>query len=237
MPVSQLKRVAHRLASLAQDNPEQISLFVSQRSGGMRRRIDLHMHTTHSDGTLTPTELVARARSKELSCIALTDHDTVSGIKEAQRAGNEHDVEVIPGVEISVIFEPGTMHILGYFVDIENKDLLKGLESVQEARRHRNPKIIERLNALGFAITLEEVEKVSGGDQIGRPHFAKVMVEKGFVKSHEEAFKKYLGRGCSAYIDKRTVTSKDAIQMIREAGGVASLAHPKQLKVPQGDVF
>lgn len=200
-------------------------------------KVDLHMHTIHSDGTLTPTELVTRAKSRELSCIALTDHDTVSGVREAQSAGKKHGVEVIAGVEVSVIFEPGTMHVLGYFIDIENKKLLKGLESIQEARRQRNPKIIECLNQLGMDITLEEVEKASGGDQVGRPHFAKVMVAKGYVKSPEEAFKKYLGKGCPAYIDKRKVTSKEAIQMIREAGGVASLAHPKQLKVPQGEVF
>lgn len=201
------------------------------------RKIDLHMHTLQSDGTLTPEQLVERAKSRGVSCIALTDHDTVSGIKRAQKAGEEHGVEVIPGVEISVIFEPGTMHILGYFIDIENQSLLKGLEGIQKDRRERNPKIIEKLNQLGMKITLEEVEKVSGGDQIGRPHFARVMLEKGYIKDFKEAFDKYLGKGTPAYVDKRRVSSRDAIKMIRDAGGVASLAHPKQLKVDAGKNF
>ena len=195
------------------------------------------MHTTHSDGTLTPRELVARAKEKDLFCIALTDHDTVTGVLEAQTAGEEFGVEVIPGVEVSVIFGPGTMHILGYFLNTEDKNLQKGLASIQEARRKRNPKIIEQLNSLGMKITLEEVAQASGGDQVGRPHFAKVMIQKKYVRNSEEAFKKYLGKGAAAYEDKRNVTSEEAIRMICGAGGVASLAHPKQLKVPQGETF
>ena len=202
-----------------------------------KKRVDLHMHSRHSDGTLTPEELVARAKSKGLSCIALTDHDTASGIRSAQNAGRREGVEIIPGIEISVIFEPGTMHILGYFVDPENQDLLEGLRPIQEARQKRNPMIIERLRTLGMEITLEEVENVSGGGQVGRPHFARVMVEKGYVKNFEEAFNKYLTRGGPAYIDKRTVASADAIAMIRRSGGAAVLAHPKQLKVPHGKTF
>jgi predicted metal-dependent phosphoesterase TrpH len=129
------------------------------------------------------------------------------------------------------------MHILGYFVDPENQDLLEGLRPIQEARQKRNPMIIERLKALGMKITLEEVEKVSGGDQVGRPHFARVMVEKGYVKNFEEAFSKYLTRGGPAYVNKRTVESGEAISMIRRSGGVSVLAHPKQLKVPHGKIF
>ncbi len=195
------------------------------------------MHTVHSDGTLTPRELVVRAKSRELSCVALTDHDTINGIREAQSTGEKIGVEVIAGVEISVVFEPGTMHILGYFLDIENQNLLKGLRGIQNDRRERNPKIIKKLNALGISITLEEVIQVSGGDQVGRPHFARVLMDKGYAASPEEVFKKYLGKGCPAYVDKRKVSSERAIKMIRDAGGVASLAHPKQLKVSQGKAF
>lgn len=201
------------------------------------KRVDLHMHTVHSDGTLTPTELVERAKSRGLDCIALTDHDTTSGVREAQAAGKANGVEVIPGVEISVICEPGTMHILGYFIDANNKILSEGLESIQEARRQRNPQIIEKLNALGMDITLEEVTKESGGDQVGRPHFARVLVNKGYVKNFEEAFDKYLTKGAPAYVDKRKMTSEYALQMIRGAGGVASLAHPKLLKLKERKEF
>ena len=192
---------------------------------------DLHMHTIHSDGTMTPRELVRLAKDRDLSCIALTDHDTLSGIEEAQDEGRRIGIEVIAGVEISVKFEPGTMHILGYFVDRNAERLQNGLEAVQEARRARNPKIIERLRSLGLDISLEEVERESGGNQIGRPHFACVLVKKGFVRDFEEAFNKYLAKGAPAYVDKRKLTSREAIEMIEEAGGIASLAHPKHLKL------
>lgn len=195
------------------------------------RRCDLHMHTVHSDGTLTPTALVELAKKQGLSCVALTDHDTLSGVQEAQNAGSRVGVEVIAGVEISAICEPGTMHILGYFIDPKSKQLQEKLEEIQEARRQRNPMIIEKLRALGIEITLEEVERESGGDQVGRPHFAKVLVQKGRVKNFEEAFDQYLAKGCPAYVDKRKFTSRDSIRMIEEAGGIASLAHPKTLNL------
>ena len=195
------------------------------------------MHTIHSDGTLTPRELVERAKSRNLFCIALTDHDTVSGVPDAQAAGREFDLEVIAGVEVSVVFEPGTIHILGYFIDTQNQKLLNGLEKIQGARRERNPKIIELLNKLGIQITSEEVEAESGGDQVGRPHFARVLVKKGYVRDFQEAFDKYLAKGKPAYVDKRNMTSGEALRMIREAGGVASLAHPKHLKLQDPNLF
>ncbi|MBI4367967.1 MAG: PHP domain-containing protein [Candidatus Omnitrophica bacterium] len=193
------------------------------------KRCDLHMHTIHSDGTLTPTELVKLAKERGLACIALTDHDTTSGVAEAQEAGRRFGVEVISGVEISVIFEPGTMHILGYFLDPSSKKLKAELETIQAARRARNPMIIEKLRALGIEITLEEVERQSGGDQVGRPHFARVLVQKKYVKDFGEAFDKYLAKGAPAYVDKRKLSSRKAFEMIEEAGGIASLAHPKLL--------
>ena len=195
------------------------------------KRCDLHMHTIHSDGTFTPKELVQLAKRKGLSCIALTDHDTLNGVEEAQEEGSRIGVEVIAGVEISVKFDPGTMHILGYFIDRNSKKLQEGLADIQEARRKRNPMIIEKLRASGITISLEEVKRESGSDQVGRPHFARVLVQKGYVKDFEEAFNKYLTKGAPAYIDKRKLTSREAIEMIEEAGGVASLAHPKQLKL------
>ena len=195
------------------------------------KRCDLHMHTVHSDGTYTPTELVRLAKRAGLACIALTDHDTLNGIAEAQEEGNRSGIEVIAGVEISVKFEPGTMHILGYFVDRNSGQLKRKLEDIQEARRQRNPMIIQKLKAFGLQITLEEVERESGGGQVGRPHFARVLVNKGYVKDFDEAFNKYLAKGQPAYVDKRKLSSQDAIDMIEEAGGIASLAHPKQLKL------
>ncbi len=189
------------------------------------------MHTTHSDGTLTPEQLVARAKSRRVDCIALTDHDTVSGVREAKDAGAKLGVEVIAGVEISVIFPPGTMHILGYFINTANQELLSGLKLVQDARSKRNPQIIEKLGKLGVKITLDEVAAESGGDQIGRPHFARVLVKKGYAQDSQDAFNRFLAKGAPAYVDKRNITSETAIRMIHAAGGVASLAHPKQLKL------
>ena len=195
------------------------------------RRCDFHTHTIHSDGTLTPRELVALAKERGISCMALTDHDTVSGVEEARLEGDRIGVEVISGVEVSVKFEPGTMHILGFFVDINSKVFRQGLEEIQEARRMRNPMIIEKLRAIGINISLEEVVAESGGHQVGRPHFARVLVKKRYVRNHEEAFGKYLAKGKPAYVDKRKFSSRDAIQLIKEAGGLAALAHPKQLKL------
>lgn len=197
----------------------------------MKRRCDLHMHTVHSDGTLTPTELVELAKRQGLSCIALTDHDTLSGVEEAQVAGSKIGLEVIAGVEISAVFNPGTMHILGYFIDPKSKQLQGKLEEIQKARRQRNPMIIEKLGAIGIDITLQEVEAESGGDQIGRPHFARVLVKKGYVQNFDEAFEKYLTKGTPGYVDKRKLSSRDSIEMIEEAGGIASLAHPKLLRL------
>ncbi len=195
------------------------------------RRCDFHTHTVHSDGTLTPRALVALARERGLSCIALTDHDTLNGVEEAQTEGRRIGVEVIAGVEVSVRCDFGTMHILGYFVDRNSNILRKGLESVQEARRKRNPLIIEKLKAEGVLISMEEVKAASGGGQIGRPHFARVLLEKGYVKSTQEAFDRYLAKGKPAYVDKRTLESGEAIRLIESSGGIAVLAHPKMLKL------
>ena len=194
-------------------------------------RIDLHMHTTHSDGTYLPRDLVRYAGEKGLGCISVTDHDTMSSYEECADEAKKSGIELIPGIEISAQFEPGTLHILGFFLDRNHPQLKASLDEIQKARRERNPQIIEKLNRLGIAITLEEVKAASGGKQVGRPHFAKVLVKKGVVKSMEEAFVKYLAKGKPAYVDKRRFSSKDSIARIREAGGIAVVAHPKQMKL------
>lgn len=188
--------------------------------------IDLHTHTTASDGSLTSTELIRRAMSKELAAIAVTDHDCVDGIEEALAEGRRHGIEVIPGLEISAEFDRGTMHILGFFVDWKKEPLQRRLFELQEARRLRNPKITKKLQEQGLEITYEEVVAASGGGQVGRPHFAKVLMQKGYVASMEEAFEKYLKRGAPGYMEKFRFSPKEAIAMIHQAGGVAVLAHP-----------
>ena len=197
------------------------------------KRIDLHMHSTHSDGTFLPKELVRYAKEKELACISVTEHDTMSSYEECAEETAKLGIELIPGVEMSAQFEPGTLHILGFFLDPSHPKLKKTFDEIQKARRERNPQIVEKLNRLGIPITLKEVEAESGGRQIGRPHFARVLVKKGIVKSMEEAFRKYLSKGKPAYVDKRRLSSSEAISSIREAGGIASIAHPKQMKLDE----
>ena len=191
--------------------------------------IDLHTHSTHSDGSYTPGELVRYASKRKISIIALTDHDTVSGIDEAIQVGRETGVEIIPGIEVSVTHEPGTMHILGYFLNYQDSIFQNRLEKLQSARESRNIQLIQMLNDLGIKITLEEVAKEAGGGQIGRPHFASALIKKGIVKNFDEAFRNFLAKGAAAYVDKRYLSSTEAIRLIHEAGGLAVLAHPKLL--------
>jgi predicted metal-dependent phosphoesterase TrpH len=194
------------------------------------RRIDLHTHSTHSDGSFHPGHLVELAKEKGLRAIALTDHDTVAGVEEAMIAGEALGVEVVPGVEISAQFGPGTMHILGYYIQTTDQELARALETLQQARAARNPKIIERLQTLGLKITMAEVLDLSG-EQIGRPHIAQVLVQRGYVSDITEAFSRYLKKGAAAYVEKFRFTPQEAIGLIRKAGGLASLAHPFTLGV------
>jgi len=197
-------------------------------------RIDLHTHSSYSDGSLSPRQLVQLAKKKRLRAIALTDHDTVAGVEEALEAGNELGVEVVPGVEISAQYPPGTMHILGYYLHTSHPELLGALKKLQQARAARNPKIIERLQALGLEITTTEVLDLSGG-QVGRPHIAKALVNKGYVSTIDEAFSRYLKKGAVAYVEKFRFPPEEAIAMIRRAGGIAVLAHPFTLGMDNPD--
>jgi predicted metal-dependent phosphoesterase TrpH len=176
------------------------------------------------------------AKDKGLRAIALTDHDTVSGLEEALAAGEEMGVEVVPGVEISAQHAPGTMHILGYYVRHTDAALVDALEELQRARASRNPKIIDRLGSLGLEISLAEVLALSGG-QIGRPHIARALVHKGYVPSIKEAFDKYLGKGAPAYVEKFRFPPHQAIATIRDAGGLAVLAHPRTLGMDKPENF
>jgi predicted metal-dependent phosphoesterase TrpH len=187
--------------------------------------IDLHTHSSYSDGSLSPRQLVQLAKERRLRAIALTDHDTVAGVEEALEAGNELGVEVVPGVEISAQYPPGTMHILGYYIDFSNRKLLEALKKLQQARAARNPKIIERLQTLGLKISATEVLDLSAG-QVGRPHIARALVNKGYVSSIDQAFSLYLKKGAVAYVEKFRFPPREAIAMIRGAGGIAVLAHP-----------
>jgi hypothetical protein len=199
--------------------------------------IDLHLHTTASDGVRSPSEIVNYAKTKGLQAIAVTDHDTIEGLEEAVTEGQRIGFEVIPGIEISAEHSPGSMHLLGYFLDIHHPLLNERLAYLQKARAERNPKIVENLNRLGVKITYDEVVKASGGGQVGRPHFAQVLLDKGYVRTFQEAFDRFLKKGASAYVDKVRFRPAEAIHFIREAGGVAVVAHPNTLGVNGSKAF
>lgn len=191
---------------------------------------DLHTHTTHSDGSFTPTELIQLAKKIGLAAIAITDHDTMSGIGEAMSAGESLGVEVIPGVEMSVIPPSGDMHILGYYVDEKSGDFASVLELLQTARAERNPMILKKLRDIGKSISMENVLAVAGTAQIGRPHIAQALVNKGYVATTGEAFARYLRKDAPAYVPKSRLLPHEAVKAIHKAGGVAVLAHPISLK-------
>lgn len=194
-------------------------------------KADLHSHSTISDGRLSPTALVERAAAQGVGILALTDHDNIGGIAEAEAAGKRLGVEVIPGVEISADYDPGTMHILGLGIDPTNSTLLMRLEFLQEARRQRNPKVLQKLQALGIDITLAEIEALAGSRQIGRPHFAQALINKKAASSFDDAFERFLAKGSPAYVAKTRLSPRESIQIIHGAGGLAVLAHPIQLRL------
>jgi len=193
--------------------------------------VDLHLHTTASDGVMTPSQIVNYAKSKGLLAIAITDHDTIEGLEEGLLEGERIGLEVIPGIEISAEHSPGSMHLLGFFLDIHHPTLKERLGYLQRARAERNPRMAEKLKKLGIDITFDEVLKASGGGQVGRPHFAQVLMEKGYVRSFQEAFDRFLKKGASAYVEKMRFSAEESIHFINEANGVAVLAHPNTLQV------
>jgi len=199
--------------------------------------IDLHTHSTFSDGSNTPQQLIELACEYRASAIALTDHDTIDGLRQAQIAADRAGIELVNGIEISAEYSPGTMHILGYFVNPASERLVAQLERLKTARERRNPRIAEKLSQLGIDISYDEVERVAGSDVVGRPHFARLMLEKRYVSSIQEAFDRYLAKGAPAYVEKERLEPPAAIQMIHDAGGVAVLAHPYQLKCGETSRF
>jgi predicted metal-dependent phosphoesterase TrpH len=198
--------------------------------GGSQMKVDLHSHTTASDGVQPPAENVRLAKQKGLQAIGITDHDTVAGIPEAIAEGKMIGIEVVPGIEISSAHEGVDIHVLGYYINYENKDFLDRLEKLRDVRDLRNQMMVERLQKLGIEITLEEVNARKParkkGENIGRPHIAEVLMEKGIVDTMEEAFRQYLGREGKAYVNPPRIRPGEAIQIIRQAGGVPVLAHP-----------
>jgi 3',5'-nucleoside bisphosphate phosphatase len=195
--------------------------------------VDLHCHSTASDGTMSPADVVRRARQSGLSALALTDHDTLAGVPEAGREANRLGLDFLTGIEVTCAFpRPGTMHVLGYGLDPASTAARKLTATLGAARDERMDLMIGRLNHLGLNVSRAEVEAgMDGtGGSIGRPHVARVLLAKGYVHSTRDAFERYLGGGGAAYVDTSPLAPEQVITLIREAGGLASLAHPYQLR-------
>lgn len=188
--------------------------------------IDLHVHSTESDGTNTPEELVFLAKQTGLSAFALTDHDTISGLEKARLAAKEEEIELVPGIELSTDYKGCEVHILGYYIDENNPVFLKRLQDFINSRNHRNEKMIALLQKEGFDITIEQLFAKNPDSVITRAHFARFLVEHGMVKDRETVFNKYLGDGCRCYVPREKIDPFEAIKLIQLGGGVAFFAHP-----------
>lgn len=203
-------------------------------SEGTSFEADLHCHTLESDGLLSPSELVQLAAVRGLKSIGITDHDTIQGWEEAEIAGAENKIHILRGIELNTEWQGKEVHILGYEVDRRSNNFNERLRALRKSREFRMVKIINRLAELGILIEVDGVLQHVEGDSIGRPHIAQAMINKGYVHSVKEAFDQYLGIGAKAYVPRNKLTTEEGIRFIREAHGVAVLAHPGKSHVDSG---
>jgi hypothetical protein len=192
----------------------------------MEGKADLHLHTAYSDGIFTPRELLQRVKGAGLSIVSVTDHDSISAIDDAVAIGQGIDVQVIPGVELSTVFDGTEVHILGYFIDYHNKKLLESLAEFREARLRRAERIVGKLNRMNIPLSMESVLATVTGESVGRPHIANALVNGGHASSYHQAFSKYIGDGRPAYEKKDSFTPEETVRLIAQAGGLSFLAHP-----------
>lgn len=193
--------------------------------------IDLHIHTTASDGEFSPIEIVDKALSVGLTHIAITDHDTVNALDKAINYSKDKNIIVIPGVELNAKVSKGQMHILGYYIDYSNTNFLKMMKTFENERNERNVKFIEEFNRMGITISLNDVKKYAIGTVIGKPHFARVLLKKGYIKNIEEGFERFFNKEPLKKIKRNSYSPEKIIGLINNAGGIAVLAHPQSLKL------
>jgi 3',5'-nucleoside bisphosphate phosphatase len=197
-------------------------------------KVDLHIHTTASDGKFSPEDIVRRASEIGLAYIAITDHDSISGVAPAREAAARlPGVTVIGGVEINTDIPSGELHVLGYLFDPENDELETVLERLRNSRIERAKKMIHKLGMLGMHIEFERVKELAGIGSVGRPHVAQAMLEKGYISGFREAFNKYISRGCPAYVERDKITPIEATQLILRARGIPVMAHPFTFDNPE----
>ncbi|MCS7275644.1 MAG: PHP domain-containing protein [Dehalococcoidia bacterium] len=197
----------------------------------MPSRADLHTHSTYSDGVLTPKQLVDYAYSRGVRILALTDHDITDGIPEALEAARAYpDMLLIPGIEMSTDVPGNEVHVLGYFIDWQDAEFQRVLARLRDSRVDRARRMVERLAELGVPVSWERVRELAGEGAVGRPHIAQALVEAGHVSSVNEAFELYLGRNRPAYVEREKMTPAEVVQLLRKVGGLAVLAHPRELE-------
>ncbi len=195
---------------------------------------DLHCHTTASDGSLSPTELVQLAAKLGLKGLGITDHDTIQGWEEAVEAGENYQIRILKGLELNTNWHGKEVHILGYEVDSSSTLLTDKLKDLRKAREKRMVEILDRFKGLGITISVGEVQQFAHGESIGRPHIAQALIERGYVSNIQEGFDRYIGRGAPAYVPRNNLTPEEGIHLIREAHGVAVLAHPGVQRLEDG---
>lgn len=188
--------------------------------------IDLHTHSTESDGTLSPTALVELAKERQLSAIALTDHDTISGLPQARLAAQRLGIELVPGIELSTDYNGLEVHILGYYIDESNTSFLSQLQKFRSGREERNRKMVQRLQEEGFDFTYEELCQAFPDSVLTRAHFARFLFDRGYVKSMDAVFRQYIGNSCRCYVPREKLTPMEAVALIHTGGGLACFAHP-----------
>lgn len=188
--------------------------------------IDLHTHSCESDGTLSPTALLELAKEQQLSAIALTDHDTVSGLPEARLAARRLGIELVPGIELSTDYNGLEVHILGYYIDESNASFLAQLEKFRSGREERNRKMVKLLQEEGFDFTYQELRQAFGDSVLTRAHFARFLKDRGYVPSMDAVFRQYIGNNCRCYVPREKLTPMEAVALIHTGGGLACFAHP-----------
>ncbi len=198
--------------------------------------IDLHTHSSASDGSLSPSELIAFGASKGLSTIALTDHDTVAGLAEAQASAKNHDINFIPGVELNIQWPTGEFHLLGLGVNLPSPSLLDIIAFLRKARNTRNDEIVKKMQSYGIKTSVDEIKSLFSTESLGRPHIADFLVLKKIVKTRQQAFDKFLGRNLPFYVERCGANLDEAIIAIKESGGTPVIAHPLSLYLSWGKI-
>ena len=191
--------------------------------------VDLHTHTTASDGSYAPTELVKYAKQKGLSAIAITDHDTVAGVEEASMEGEELGIRVIPGAELSTRVDDCDVHMTSLFINCKNKRLIKRLDDMAASRQERNYKMVDKLHEAGFQIDRRDLDALGEGKILARGHIAQILIARGYATELKEALRKYLSKGTPGYVQKEVLSPEECIQLVHDAGGLIFVAHLHQI--------